>query len=272
MYKLDELVKLEYNNTPYPIITKENIALASLDNNILKELCIEVFKLLCKYDPSFDNLFTDYNEHFLLSLFGLHEETDTDYFNYYIDNISDDMIKIIYREEPNHLVSTFIDRIANDLHDNIVINITEAGERQEIQDTEDLVYKVFKAYESANLCEADINHLDNITHTLRNIVLHIDEDKVPIQELKPITVQDKIDNLKGIIQSIIQAVPINNTLLLIPRGNDRVVYYTKSEIMGYVEETVFLKANSDELRMDVKEGTSRIPITEFIELLPTLGL
>lgn len=274
MYNLDDLIKIN-NNSEDILITRQNIIEASMNEDLLKELCNEVFRILCKKDNRFDDLF---NNKFLLCLFGTDDKA-LPYGNHYlhfINNISDDTIKRLYKEDHDNIVANFIDLVANNIHDLLLINLSEIDTDKELMETEDLVYKAFKAYSEGAFKEADTNHLDNIKISLKNTILHsegveeITYNNISLYNEEEL--QNKFTKLKMLVSSLINFIPVGETLLMTQDENNtnRVTYYNKSKCPGYIDIVSLFKSTDNKLRMDIQEGVTRIPIIEFIDLLPSL--
>lgn len=273
MYNLDELIK-NNNELEKPILTRQNIIEASLDEEKLKELCKEVFRLLCKRDNKFEELF---DNKFLLCLFGTDDSIlpYANHYLYHINNFSDDVIKRLYKEDPDNIVTNFIDFIANNIHDLLLVNLSENNENTELINTNDLVYRAFKAYNEGSFKNVDIDHLENIRISLKNIILHSNDKEEKYDTSINFNEEElrvKFNNLKMLISSLINSIPVGKTLLMTQDKDNvsRVTYYNKSECPGYIDIVTMFKSIDKNLRMDIQEGVSRIPIIEFIELLPSL--
>lgn len=274
MYNLDDLIKIN-NNSEDTILTRQNIIEASVNEEILKDLCNEVFRILCKKDSKFDELF---NNKFLLCLFGTDDKVLPygNHYLYFINNFSDDTIKRLYKTDPDNIVTNFIDLVANNIHDLLILNLSENDTNKELLETEELVYKAFKAYNEGSFKEVDTNHLDNIKISLKNTILHsngTEEIKYnSISVYNEEELQNKFTKLKTLVSSLINYIPVGETILMSQDENNtiKVTYYNKSKCPGYIDIVTLFKFIDNNLRMDIQEGVTRIPIIEFIELLPSL--
>lgn len=274
MYNLDNLIKIN-NDSEDTIITRQNIIEASINEEMLKELCNEVLRLLCKKDNKFDELF---NNKFLFCLFGTDDKAIPygNHYLQYINNFSDDTIKKLYKADPDNIVINFIDLLANNIHDLLLINLSENDTDKELLEAEELVYRAFKAYSEGSFKEVDTDHLDNIKISLKNTILHSNENEEieynTIRVYNEEDLENKITKLKMLVSSLINYIPVGETLLMTQDKNNtnRVTYYNKSNCPGYIDIVTLFKSIDNKLRMDIHEGVTRIPIIEFIELIPSL--
>lgn len=278
MYNIDEMIIIGQEKD-LNVCKNEQVALAFVDRNKLIELIGEVLYLL-SYDEKY--IYNGFDQQFLTVLFGTGKENLSRY-NDYVRGIDQaPLMELCNSEGITKLVKNFIDRIAINLHEMIVMNIGTAGRFDDLRNIPNLVSKCFKVYKDGGFEDIDKDHLSSASKSLGEIILSANVEAVKeIQDIEEVRHEDykaisedlrkTIEGLLKNIRSIIDALPYNEVFLYRELENNRVEMYKKSTTEGYISITTLYKSIDEKLRLDVNEGTINITIDEFLMRLPELN-